>query len=342
MKSNNASPGSLKNKDRDQRFSVFLDVFDPLYQSYEQELTRTGSIDYNDMVNLATAYIANGEFVKNYKYILIDEFQDMSLGRYALIKALKSANPEAKLYAVGDDWQSIFRFTGSDISIITGFAKHFGVTAQNSILQTYRFNDSILQASSGFIQSNPSQLKKQLSSPFKASLPALILQPQITFGNKAQRAIQKFDTIKNVLEKIAADHPRGNVFLIGRYHHNAPGDLRELQKSFNDLKISYHTAHASKGLTCDVSILLDLDSGVFGFPSEMADDPILSNLLHEGESYENAEERRLFYVAMTRARHQIYMLYNPQNKSKFLEELIVDFNVGDSSQNEKKIINAMG
>jgi ATP-dependent exoDNAse (exonuclease V) beta subunit (contains helicase and exonuclease domains) len=331
MKSNNASVKSLKEKSTDQRFSVFLDVFGPLHQSYEQELSRTSAIDYNDMVNHAADFIQNGAFPKTYKYILVDEFQDMSLGRYGLIKALRKANPEAKLYAVGDDWQSIFRFTGSDISIITEFSKHFGVTAENTVLQTYRFNNEILTLSSGFVQTNPSQLKKDLTSPFKAVLPAFELLPVAAGGNIAELTLRKWDVLKAALSKIALNHSKATVFLIGRYHHNAPPDLRELQKAFKDLKIVYHTAHACKGLTCDVAILLDLDAGIYGFPSEVADDPILNNLLHEGETYENAEERRLFYVALTRARHQVYLLYNAQNQSKFLEEIIDSYGLGNKT-----------
>lgn len=336
MKSNNARLDQLISKAKDQRFEVFLGVFAPLSKAYQAELKRTGCIDYNDMVNHASGHISRGEFVKKYRYILVDEFQDMSLGRYELIKALKTANPGAKLYAVGDDWQSIFRFTGSDISIITEFSKHFGVTAENSVLQTYRFNEEILTLSSGFIQTNPFQLRKNLSSPFRAKRPSFVLSPQFAYGNKAQRDMQKFDYIKDTLQKISADHSRVSVFLIGRYHHNAPADLRELQKAFPMLKLSYYTAHACKGLTCDVAVLLDLDSGIYGFPSEMADDPILGNLLHEGEGFENAEERRLFYVALTRARHQVYLQYNPQNMSKFLSELIDEHGISTGQANQQK------
>lgn len=336
MKSNNASVKSLKAKSTDQRFSVFLDVFGVLHQSYEQELSRTSSIDYNDMVNHAAAFIHSGEFAKTYKYILVDEFQDMSLGRYGLIKALKKANPGAKLYAVGDDWQSIFRFTGSDISIITEFSKHFGATAENSVLQTYRFNQEILALSSGFVQTNPSQLKKELRSPFKGVLPAFQLLPIAAGGSIAELNLRKWDALKAALSRIALDHSKASVFLIGRYHHNAPTDLRELQKAFRELKITYHTAHACKGLTCDVAILLDLDVGIYGFPSQVADDPIINNLLQEGETFENAEERRLFYVVLTRARHQVYLMYNPQNQSKFLEEIIDTYNIGSNTKQHIK------
>lgn len=336
MKSNNRTPDELKAKSADKRFRVFLGVFDPLYQAYQQELTRTSSIDYSDMVNLATTMIAGGQFKKPYRYILVDEFQDMSLGRYGLLKALKSANPEAKLYAVGDDWQSIFRFTGSDISIITQFEKHFGATALNGVLQTYRFNHQILKATSSFVQRNPSQLKKSLSSPFPSDRPAFVPRAMYLFGNRAQRSLQKFDILRQILAGIARDYPVPSVFLIGRYHHNMPEDLRELQKLFPSLKIAYHTVHGCKGLTCEVAILLDLDSGVYGFPSEMADDPILNNLLQEGDGFENAEERRLFYVALTRARHQVHLLYDVKSPSKFLKELMESEELTNEDENIRK------
>ncbi|RYF25910.1 MAG: hypothetical protein EOO42_02785 [Flavobacteriales bacterium] len=332
MKSNNTTLDELKVKSGDKRFKVFLGVFEPLYQAYQQELTRTSSIDYSDMVNLATTMIGSGHFKKTYRYILVDEFQDMSLGRYELLKALKSANPEAKLYAVGDDWQSIFRFTGSDISIITQFEKHFGATAQNGVLQTYRFNQQILQATSNFVQQNPAQLRKSLSSPFTAEHPAFVSRAMNLFGNRAQRSLQKFDILRQILSRIASDHRSSSIFLIGRYHHNIPEDLRELQKAYPGLKLAYHTAHGCKGLTCEVSILLDLDSGLYGFPSQMADDPILDNLLREGDNYENSEERRLFYVALTRARHQVYLLYDVKKPSKFVKELMEDGQVQDGQE----------
>ncbi|WP_316845513.1 UvrD-helicase domain-containing protein [Pedobacter psychrodurus] len=326
MKSAGTFPTELRSKETELRFAVFLDVFTPLYQGYEQELKKKGSIDFNDMVNLATGYINKGTFSKHYKYILVDEFQDMSQGRYKLLTALKSANPAAKLYAVGDDWQSVYRFNGSDISIITHFSEHFGATAHNSVLETYRFNTEILSVSSSFIQKNPAQLRKQLSSPFDATFPAFALVP-LTYRRmkKAEADLYRFDRIDEILARIPKSTARKNIFLIGRYRHNSPPDLAVLQKKHPTFRLTYHTAHSSKGLTCDHAILLDVDSGIFGFPSEIADDPVLDYLLRDGGSYENAEERRLFYVALTRARHQVFLLYNKSRPSKFVRELRKDY-----------------
>lgn len=315
MKSNGKTPDSLASGLGHKRLKVFLGVFNSLYGEYEAELRRRSQIDFNDMINRAADYIGRGDFRKSYRYILVDEFQDMSLGRYALLKAVKKQNPDAKLYAVGDDWQSIFRFTGSDLSIITAFEKHFGFTSSTSILKTYRFNDQILKVSSEFIQKNPTQLRKDLIAGHSAS--AESFEFVAVDGSQDNKVIQ----IKSILTEIAAIQADASVFLIGRYHHNVPKNLKAIRAEFPALTISYFTAHRVKGMTCDYAILLDLNSGTLGFPSEMADDPLLSYLLQEGDSFENAEERRVFYVAITRARHKNYLLYNLSSPSKFVLEL---------------------
>jgi len=323
MKSSGIQPNTLRTENMQRRLSVFLDVFTPLYFAYEQKLKETNTIDFNDMVNHASNYIKTGKYQKKYKYILVDEFQDLSQGRFAMLDALKKANPAAKLYAVGDDWQSVYRFNGSDVSIITKFSEYFGATAFNQILQTYRFNTEILQVSSTFIQKNPAQLRKKLSSPIDSPLPAFQLMPMYYTGMKKPEADQSsLEAIEKILKEIDV-HTKTNssIFIIGRYQHNRPIDLPHLQKKYPNLRLSFHTAHGSKGLTCDYAILLNLDSGIFGFPSEVADDAVLDQLLKDSGSYENAEERRLFYVAITRARHKVFLIYNHKSPSKFITEL---------------------
>ncbi|MCD0489714.1 UvrD-helicase domain-containing protein [Pedobacter sp. MC2016-14] len=327
LKSAGRSPAELKSVAKDQRFAVFMDMVTPLYNCYQEKLKATASIDFNDMINHATAYILNGTFKKQYKYILVDEFQDMSQSKYAMLNALKTANPGAKLYAVGDDWQSIFRFAGSDISIINSFSAHFGFTAYNPVLQTYRFNKEILKVSSSFIQKNPAQLPKKLTSPFNSSVPAFQFVP-LKKLKKLEAEHDRYQQIDAILRDISIQTPNASVFLIGRYKHLILPSLPLLKKSYPQLKISFYTAHGSKGLTCDYSILLGLDSGAFGFPSQIADDPVLSYVLESGDGYENAEERRLFYVALTRAKHKVFLLYSMNSPSKFIEELRADYELG--------------
>lgn len=315
MKSNGKTPEQVFGK-ADKRFFVFMEVFKPLYHQYENRLKNDSSVDYNDMINHAAQYFRDGHFTKPYKYILVDEFQDMSLGRYELIKAIRQQNPAVKLYAVGDDWQSIFRFTGSDISIINQFEKQFGYTRQTAVLKTYRFNGQILQTSSDFIQKNSSQIQKQLT----ANQPTPDGHVSFEFI-KTRGALDKSQTVFNLLEQISSLKADATVYLIGRYHFNVPADLQQMKRSFPGIDLSYHTAHVVKGKTCDYAILLDVDSGPLGFPSEIADDPLLNHLLHEGDGFENAEERRVFYVAITRARHKNFLLFNEASPSKFILEL---------------------
>lgn len=330
MKSNAKYPEDINVKRRDRRLAVFLDVLKPVYRCYEERLHNASEIDFNDMINQAAQHISQGDFTKPYKYILVDEFQDMSLGRYALLKSLKKQNPDVKLYAVGDDWQSIFRFTGSDISIITEFEKHFGFTSMTPILRTYRFNEEILEVSSSYIQKNPSQIRKTLYSDRQAEGESFAFIGSDVAGNRDAHQEAKDNAIRSALDEISALNGQAKVFLIGRYHHNVPMQFRKLAKDYPKLKIGYYTAHRVKGMTCDYAILLDVNSGTLGFPSEIADDPLLSYLLHEGDAFENAEERRVFYVAITRARHKNFLLYNKLNPSKFLSEITGASDFADS------------
>ncbi|RZM17820.1 MAG: hypothetical protein EOO88_42330, partial [Pedobacter sp.] len=273
---------------------------------------------------------------KKYKYILVDEFQDMSVGRYELLRTLLVASPGCKLYAVGDDWQSIFRFTGSDISIMTNFTKQFGYSYQSKISRTYRFNSEILGATSTFIQQNQGQIKKELQSDMVASEQSFeFIGLNLRVSGRAHREMAKWEKLDQILSALGSREGDLEVFLIGRYHHNRPDDFQELERRHPRIKLSYFTAHSVKGLTCDYVILMDVDSGQFGFPSEVADDPILNYLLHEGDSYENAEERRVFYVALTRARHKVFILFDKLAPSKFLSELMDENEIGKLDKGRK-------
>jgi DNA helicase-4 len=329
-KSNNTLAHSVQ-KNEGKRAQLFYAMCTPLLHRYQKELQQTASIDYHDMIHLATEFISSGAYPIRYKYILVDEFQDMSLSRYRMIKALLQANPGSRLYAVGDDWQSIFRFAGSDVSLFTQFEAHFGHTAYHTILNTYRFNAEILKVSSNFVQKNPIQIKKQLQSPFRAKGAAFVLKPFHTGRmKKTDRDIQIWDVLRNILEEINYCKHDAEVIIIGRYHHNSPGDLPQFRRLFSRLRIRFHTAHSCKGLSCDFTVILGLDSGTYGFPSGVTDDPILATVLQNEETYELAEERRLFYVALTRARERVYLVYNPSAPSRFVTELKADHDIKES------------
>ena len=140
---------------------AFLEIFSPIYKAYEEYLTKTKSIDFDDMLIKATHFINEGRYKTNFKYIIIDEFQDFSTSKFLLVKALCEQNHDTKLFCVGDDWQSIFRFTGSDISLMANFEESYGFTRKNQLVVTNRFNDRIAVVSNKFILKNPHQIKKK-------------------------------------------------------------------------------------------------------------------------------------------------------------------------------------
>ena len=190
------------------RCKAFIDIFSEIYNDYEESLGE--EIDFNDMMNRAEEYSAEGVYHSEFKYILVDEFQDISYNRFRLLKALIANNPSAKLFCVGDDWQSIYRFTGSDVSIMTDFNHHFAPSERLDLNKTFRFDDKLCEFSSKFILKNPNQIKKQLISHIESNDPAVTL----LWSENTE------DTILEALDQIESSEKKGTqVFIIGRYNH---------------------------------------------------------------------------------------------------------------------------
>lgn len=347
LKSNNVSIDSIREKASsaaDHRMEKFLDLFEPVMESYEDYLISHNVIDFSDMINMATKHIENNNFDSKYKYIIIDEFQDTSLSRSGLIQSLIKKNKNTKLFCVGDDWQSIFRFAGSDIGLFTQFESYFEKykplssinnrnrkTIRTYIGKTYRFDNKMAKLSSKFILKNPNQLAKNIYSDI-ANIGAPITIYSYDFNSSMNNV---FD---NVLEKINSNTSKTcSILLLGRYRHDIDplinsGKINRIwdthtqkydykSSTYPSYKFSFKTVHSSKGLEADYVILLNGNSGKFGFPSEVADDPILNFLLSDSDHYPNGEERRLFYVALTRAKKHVFILSNKEMRSKFVNEI---------------------
>ncbi|MBC8489675.1 MAG: UvrD-helicase domain-containing protein [Bacteroidetes bacterium] len=319
LKSNQYSINKMEEKAKERednvRTEVFLKVFKPIFKKYQLYLKENGKIDFSDMLTKATKFIKEKKYKSPFKYILIDEFQDMSVGRYKLIKSIIDQNKEQKLFCVGDDWQSIYRFTGSDLSIMVDFENHFGFTKRTDLDTSYRFTNKIAEFSSTFIQKNPHQLRKSLKT-----------HPKNHTEDNAYKIFYKISEnddapLTEILDEIQANSNHSNVFVIGRYNFNKPQNFDLINSSYPDIKIQYLTAHSSKGLETDVVIIDSVNSGKYGFPTEIIDDPILNLVLTKPDDFPNAEERRLFYVALTRARKKIFLLTEPNKKSNFIVEL---------------------
>ena len=304
----------LEKVDKDRVLS-FLRLFESLFSNYEQNLKNDKTIDFHDMIHEASNLIESGRYESKYKFLLVDEFQDISEGRARILHSLQKNTPTIKFLAVGDDWQSIYRFTGSDISIMTNFMKYFGFTKQLFLSETFRFNNQIEKVASKFVQKNPNQIKKNIQTNIKSNKPEVILfLPTKNTG-------RYLENIAKEISENSSSQPL-SVLILGRYNHTGEGiDFSALKEAAPNCTFEFNTVHAAKGREADFVILLDLKSGRVGFPNEIIDDPIITSMLSQGESYPHSEERRLFYVAITRAKKAVYLIGDTSSASDFFNEL---------------------
>lgn len=307
------------------RARAFLDVFAPVFEEYQKRLE--GRIDFEDMILRAARYAEDGRYVSPFRHILVDEFQDISQSRARLVKALKAQHPDVRIFAVGDDWQSIFRFAGSDIHLMRHFGREFGgrfdgeagVHRTVDLGRTFRSVDQIAFAARTFVLRNPAQIDKKIVPAGTATEPAI----RVVSVSKSEDEGKLNEVLATLSAAAALEAKPATVLLLGRYRFNEP-DMPGLRRRFPRLKIDFKTIHASKGLEADHVVLLNADSGRMGFPSEIVDDPLLSLVSPEEEPFQNAEERRVMYVAMTRARHTLTILASNARPSSFVTELRKD------------------
>ena len=311
------------------RAKAFLSIFEPVYAEYQKSLD--GRIDFEDMILRASKNAESGKYRSPFKHILVDEFQDISRSRGRLVKALQAQHEDARLFAVGDDWQSIYRFAGSDINLMGNFGDEFGGTFDGEtgvhrvvdLGRTFRSVDQIAYAAKKFVMQNPAQLQKRVVPAGIADTPAIKVVP--TFRHDAD---QKLAGVLRALPVNPENKKRTTALLLGRYGHLAPDRLPQLRQKFPHLDISFKTIHSSKGLEADHVIVLGLFRGRTGFPSEIVDDPLLSLVSPDAEPFENAEERRVMYVALTRARKTITLMSSVSKQSAFVSELLDDSDYG--------------
>ncbi|MBR1798603.1 MAG: UvrD-helicase domain-containing protein [Bacteroidales bacterium] len=298
---------------------VVKNIFQPIFEQYKKELHQRQQIDFNDAIAMATD-ICNATHPVKYDYIIVDEFQDISIDRYHFLKALRNSNPPAKLYCVGDDWQSIYRFSGSDMTLFSHFEDYFGKTDIHKIESTYRFGEPAVSKSSAFIQRNHHQINKAIR-PFNDHLHTdIIFQPYSS------------DDYCSIVERAIAQIPaEKSVFLIGRYNFDdwhlsqkfpAAKDGEHYYYTICDRKVEFLTVHKSKGLEADYAIILQCNDDTLGFPAKIYGDPVLNYLLSRSDDYPYAEERRCFYVATTRAKEKTIVLYDEHAPSVFIDDFI--------------------
>lgn len=309
------SDGSHANR----RLRGFTRIFEALYRCYEEELRESRTIDFDDMILRATDHVQNNAWRSPYRYVLVDEFQDIATNRFALLKALLDQHAGSRSFCVGDDWQAIYRFAGGDLSIMTAFADHFGFTKTVMLDQTFRFPERLAALSSRFILCNPAQTAKVISAQETGAEPPVVLVYEPSSNQSPGNGTPASGFLRAV-EDIRARHSADDqpeVLVIGRYHRSKPSEFDAVKKTLSS--IEYLTVHKAKGLEADYVIVVGLDNG--HFPNEKQDDPILDLVKSSPEAFANAEERRVFYVALTRAKRRVYLVASRHNPSKFVVEL---------------------
>ncbi len=304
------------------RSFAFLKIFEAVLEAYETRLA--GKIDFEDMIVRATEHVEAGRYKSPYRHLLVDEFQDISEGRARLLKALKAQHEDARIFAVGDDWQSIYRFTGSDIHLMREFGEEFGgvfagkpgVHSSVDLGRTFRSVDKIALPARAFVLQNPSQITKKVIPASTAESPAIMVEH---YG-RAQEGKALDSVLQGIASKSESD--KTSVLMLGRYNFLKPDDFPQLQKRHPRLSLKFMSVHRSKGLEADHVVVLNAVSDQMGFPSEIVDDPLLDLVLPKPEEFDHAEERRLFYVALTRARKTVTILADRQRPSVFVRELL--------------------
>ncbi|QHM75995.1 DNA helicase IV [Mixta theicola] len=289
------------------RFAKRIKLMAPLMKAWKNALKEEGAVDFSGLIHQAVNLLEKGRFISPWKHILVDEFQDISPQRAALLRALRQQNRQTSLFAVGDDWQAIYRFSGAEMSLTSRFHHHFGSGDSCVLDTTYRFNDRIGEVASRFIRENPHQLAKPLHCLNKGGKKAISLLPE--------------ERLEELLNKISGyARPEERVLLLARYYHLQPGLLAKAKTRWPKLNLEFMTIHASKGQQADYVIVLGLHEGSDGFPAAQRETVIEEGLLPEAEDFPDAEERRLAYVALTRAKQQVWLLYNRQQPSVFVAD----------------------
>ncbi|NIJ72273.1 superfamily I DNA/RNA helicase [Xanthomonas sp. F4] len=310
------------------RHQMFLDIAAPVMAAWDEALAAEGGIDFEDMLNLAAGHLESSRVESPYDLVMADEFQDASRARARLCRALVQP-PGHFFFAVGDDWQSINRFAGADVSVMTGFREWFGHGQVLKLEQTFRCPQALCDVSSAFVSKNPAQIAKRVHSATPAQGP--VLQAfQVDSKEKLADAIDRF--VMNLAERVRDEIiPPGrngkiSVYVLGRYNADKQY-VPTNQRRFNRwVDVSFLTIHRSKGSEADYVVLPEMLSVLKGrsFPNTRTDDPVLALAMPDGDNFPQGEERRLFYVALTRARRTVAMFTTKGQRSTFLRELVED------------------
>ncbi len=320
----------------DEKLRKQLQVMRAFYLQYELDIREKNQIDFSDMINFAYHKMETlKEQYKdlNYQYVIIDEYQDISEQRYHFAKRLSDLF-NAKIVAVGDDWQAIFSFSGSDVELFTKFYESMGYAEIVKITKTYRNSQELIDLAGEFVGQNIEQFQKELSSDKHLEKPVELIEYDEDLENEVNNLPEQ---LRKALLKIYEENPEHQVLLLGRYKKDIDNILNSkyfkkgsydsiILKEKPDMKLEFLTVHSAKGLGYDQVVLLNVLDDTYGFPSKIEDHNIIKFIRNKEEKsfVDYPEERRLFYVALTRTKNKVYIMCPKQinYQSDFIREII--------------------
>jgi DNA helicase IV len=340
-KTYNLTPADIINRLSTERWTprqhAFAAIAVKLYERYQEDLRTRNCIDFSDMINLAVQELNTQENVyKNtFDHILIDEYQDISTQRYNLIKALMAKNENCKLFCVGDDWQSIMGFTGSNLDFFVNFENYFDHPARTDLTINYRSCKSIVDLGADIIKQNGnSQIKKENiaynSSKRQIKVYSSTLDPRDWMISYEQMMAHCVDRIAGY---ISIGYKPEDIIILARIikpkvikgNLSEFGKIKKISISTelnNPHHIHFMSVHKSKGLQARVVFILDVVKGLYGFPCEKENPDIYEPAILGPKRRREEEERRVFYVAATRAKEDLIIYTKKDEMSDFLKEIM--------------------
>ena len=338
---------TIPNQPSRQKSLDFYYLYAPIAEKYASYLQQNKLYDFADMLNLATDFIQQmPPNTLNYQYILVDEAQDLSTAKYQLLKAIIEKCRKVKLFAVGDDWQSIYRFAGSNLKVLDNFEQIFRLTTYRGLIElTYRFGQPTARISNKFIQKNPHQSRKQVKPHVNRQTPITI---RLNLKKQSRDVPQDYETVNQILLELYKQHSQEllskkiqiisryncDIYRLvraetGKYKQAKLTSLSEASIEFEwrltsikqKLKIPFCSMHKAKGITRDIIIIVNANSGSHGIPATRGNHPVAEVLLAQLDDYPHAEERRLWYVAITRAKEKTIIISDATRISPFVFEI---------------------
>lgn len=307
-------------------------ILTDLHNAYVEELAATDSIDFDDMIIRAIAVVDSGQYKPHWKYILVDEFQDISASRMEFVNSIIKKGPDPSLTVVGDDWQSIYRFSGGKLELTTRFNELVGTHTLTMLQKTFRYNNSIADTAGTFIMENPEQYQKHIKTHDVVNESQVYL-----LDDKTGEENGVYSRVAEVVSKIRENDPEGSIAIIARYNYLLK-DSRDFLGKEKSKGINFWSFHKSKGLEADYCILIGFFQGKSGFPNGNREDAIPEALLPTLDSFPHSEERRLLYVGITRCKKKSYIIASPTAPSEFVLELLApkyDINIFSKSFQER-------